>query len=104
MKYENPITYHSKDMATVKIFAERQTDGQAKNYLPPIFRYRGIKKVCETQNPLRVTNSIDSHAYIKVFEKYNVGQMQLGYNVTSLVTLRKRIISHEKVLSQGTVI
>jgi hypothetical protein len=24
MKYENPITYHSKDMANVKVFADRQ--------------------------------------------------------------------------------
>jgi hypothetical protein len=28
MKYESPITYHSKDMANVKVFAERQTDKQ----------------------------------------------------------------------------
>jgi hypothetical protein len=34
------ITYHSKDMADVKVFA----DGQAKNCTPPIFRYGGIKK------------------------------------------------------------
>jgi hypothetical protein len=34
MKYEIPITYHSKDMANVKIFADRQTDGQAKNICP----------------------------------------------------------------------
>jgi hypothetical protein len=35
-------------MANVKVFADRQTDrqtdGQAKNYMPPIFRYGGIKK------------------------------------------------------------
>jgi hypothetical protein len=47
MKYENRITYHSKDMANVKVFVDRQTDrqtdGQAKNYMPPIFRYGGIK-------------------------------------------------------------
>jgi hypothetical protein len=58
MKYENPITFHSKDMANVKVtchskdmanvkvFADRQTDGQVKNYMLPIFRYGGIKKVC----------------------------------------------------------
>jgi hypothetical protein len=46
MKYESPITYHSKDMANVKVFADRQTKhGQAKNYMPPIFRYGGIKKL-----------------------------------------------------------
>jgi hypothetical protein len=44
MKYESPITCHSKDIANVKVFADRQTDGQAKNYMPPIFRYRGIKR------------------------------------------------------------
>jgi hypothetical protein len=26
MKYESPITYHSKDMANVKVFVYRQTD------------------------------------------------------------------------------
>jgi hypothetical protein len=35
-------------MANVKVFADRQTDrqtdGQAKNYMPPIFRYGGKKK------------------------------------------------------------
>jgi hypothetical protein len=62
MKYESPITYHSKDMTKVKVFKKwvklqgqghkvknhgtinRQTDGQAKNYMPPIFRYGGIKR------------------------------------------------------------
>jgi hypothetical protein len=39
MKYVNPITYHSKDMANVKVFADdkQKTDGQAKNYMPLIF-------------------------------------------------------------------
>jgi hypothetical protein len=40
-------------MANVKVFADRQTDrqtnrrtdGQAKNYMPPIYRYGGIKMV-----------------------------------------------------------
>jgi hypothetical protein len=35
--YEIPITYHSKDMANVKVFADRQTDRQAKNYMPQSF-------------------------------------------------------------------
>jgi hypothetical protein len=52
MKYESPITYHSKDMANVKVFAdrqtERQTDRQAKNYMPPIFRYGGIITIKHT--------------------------------------------------------
>jgi hypothetical protein len=42
MKYESPITYHSKDMTYVKGFC-RQTNRQANNYMPPIFRYGGIK-------------------------------------------------------------
>jgi hypothetical protein len=37
MKYESPIICHSKDMANVKVFEDRQTekktDGQAKNYM-----------------------------------------------------------------------
>jgi hypothetical protein len=39
MKYESLITYmyHSKDMANVKVFADKQTDGQAKNYIPRSF-------------------------------------------------------------------
>jgi hypothetical protein len=42
MKYESPITYHSKDMANVKFLADRQTakqtDGRTgQNYMPPIF-------------------------------------------------------------------
>jgi hypothetical protein len=49
VKYESPITYHSKDMTNVKVFADKQTDkqtdGQAKNYMPPIFRYGGITKL-----------------------------------------------------------
>jgi hypothetical protein len=47
MKYESPITYHSKDMANVKVFADRQTDGQVKNYMSLIFRYGGIKMLFE---------------------------------------------------------
>jgi hypothetical protein len=41
--YKSPITYHSKDMANVKVVADRHTDGQAKNYMPPIFRYGGME-------------------------------------------------------------
>jgi hypothetical protein len=44
MKYESPITYHSKDMANVKVFA----DGQAKKlYAPDLSILRGHKN---TQN------------------------------------------------------
>jgi hypothetical protein len=28
MKYESPITFHSKDIANVKVFADKQTDKQ----------------------------------------------------------------------------
>jgi hypothetical protein len=46
MKYENPITYHLKDMANVKVFACRQTNrwiDRPKTISPPahhIFQYR----------------------------------------------------------------
>jgi hypothetical protein len=42
MKYESPITYHSKDMANVKVFADRQMD-RPKTIMPPIFQYGDIK-------------------------------------------------------------
>jgi hypothetical protein len=40
MKYESPFTYHSKDMANVNVFEDRQTDRQMdrpKNYMPQSF-------------------------------------------------------------------
>ena len=47
MKYEGPNFYQSKDMANVKVFADKQTDkwtnGQAKNYMTPIYRCGGIE-------------------------------------------------------------
>ena len=53
VKYESSITYHSKDMANVKVFADRQTDRQTdkqtnrrtgqKLYAPDL-SIRGIKK------------------------------------------------------------
>ena len=49
MKYESLITYHSKDMANVKVFADRQTDKQTdrrtgqKLYAPDL-SIRGHKK------------------------------------------------------------
>jgi hypothetical protein len=38
MKYESPITCHSKDMTNVKVFADRQTDGRTgqKLYAPDL--------------------------------------------------------------------
>jgi hypothetical protein len=62
MKYESPITYHSKDMANDKVFADRQTDrqtnrrtGQKLNALD--LSIRGHKKTSlqwlKKQNTLR---------------------------------------------------
>jgi hypothetical protein len=42
MKYENPTTYHPKDMANVKVFSDKQT-GLKPPCMPPIFQYGGIK-------------------------------------------------------------
>jgi hypothetical protein len=47
MKYESPITYHSKDMANVKVFADRQT---GQKLFAPNLSIRGHKKI----NPIRV--------------------------------------------------
>jgi hypothetical protein len=38
MKYESPIPWHSKDMANVKVFADRQMDRQTD----------GPKTICPT--------------------------------------------------------
>ena len=51
MKYEGHNSYQSKDMANVKVFADkqmdkqmnRQTNRQAKNNMPPINQGGGIK-------------------------------------------------------------
>jgi hypothetical protein len=47
MKYESPIKLTiQKIWPMLKFFCrqtDRQTDGQVKNYMPPIFRYGGIK-------------------------------------------------------------
>jgi hypothetical protein len=47
MTYESRITYHSKDMANVKVFADRQTDKHTdsqKLYAPDLL-IRGHKKI-----------------------------------------------------------
>ena len=48
VKYESSITYHSKAMANIKVFADkemdRRTNTQAKNYMPMTYRCRGHKK------------------------------------------------------------
>ena len=33
MKYEGLNSYQSKDMANLKVFVDKQTNGQAKNYM-----------------------------------------------------------------------
>jgi hypothetical protein len=63
IKYESPINYHSKDMANVKVFADRQTDEQAKNYMPPIIRYGDIKKNVRLSKSLRFFNFGDPEVW-----------------------------------------
>ena len=40
----NPLKMIFKAMAKVKVFADKQTNKQAKNYMPPIYRCVAIKK------------------------------------------------------------
>jgi hypothetical protein len=45
MKYESPISYHSKDMASVKVFADDRMTGQQEAHGPhhlPEKPYRNI--------------------------------------------------------------
>ena len=48
LKYEGHNSNQSKDIANVKVFADKQTDKRtyrwAKNYVPPVYRGGGIKK------------------------------------------------------------
>jgi hypothetical protein len=59
MKYVSHITYHSKDMVNVKVFADRQTDKQTdrrtgqKLYAPDL-SIRGHKKK-QTKQKQRLT-------------------------------------------------
>jgi hypothetical protein len=50
MEFESLITYHSKDTANVKVFADRQI--VKKLYMPPIFRYESIKKLISNEKVL----------------------------------------------------
>jgi hypothetical protein len=43
MKYQSPITCHSKDMANVKIFADKQIDGTGQKLYAPDLSIRGIQ-------------------------------------------------------------
>jgi hypothetical protein len=49
MKRESPITYHSKDKAIVKVFADRQTNRRTgqKLYAPDL-SIRGHKNIAAT--------------------------------------------------------
>jgi hypothetical protein len=58
-------------MANVKVFADRLTDGQAKNYMPPIFRYGGIKMHLELLfnrkiRPLFTMKAFTAFGYISI--------------------------------------
>jgi hypothetical protein len=66
MKYQSSITYHSKDMANVKVFADRQTN-RPKTICPQSFD-TGHKN----DSPI-IYNSKDM-ANVKVFEDIQTGQ------------------------------
>jgi hypothetical protein len=66
MEYESPITYYLKDMANVKVFAGRQTDGQAKIYMLPIrVEYRYTKSVSRYIDILALYR--DTYRYVPPF-------------------------------------
>ena len=70
MKYKGLKSYQSKDIANVKIFADKQTDaqtnGQAQNYMPLIYRCGGKKK---SFNPLSIHQPIPANIYLLIFTK-----------------------------------
>ena len=73
MKYEDPKSYKLKDMANVKVFAnkqkDKQTDKQAKNYMPQIYRCRGIKMwtvEIRYQTAHSVQSDLDLHCSQKI--------------------------------------
>jgi hypothetical protein len=56
--YEIPITYHSKDMANVKVFADRQTKRRTGQKLYALNRLiRGHKKMFNDVGQRRVKTS-----------------------------------------------
>ena len=59
MKYEGPNTYQTRDMANVKVFANKETEKRTsqKRYAP-IYRCRGIKKSFETEMGLKHFNQM----------------------------------------------
>ena len=78
MKYEGPNSFQSKDIANVKVLADKQTDrrmdrqtDRVKNYIPQVYPCRGIKitlekignasghnvfKICLSENVRRTGN------------------------------------------------
>jgi hypothetical protein len=110
MKYESPVTHNSKDMANVKVFAERQnnrqtnrqTDIQAIYYMPPIFRYGGIKNdtgslyfstTYTEKNDPKVINSTEKGA---TFFPWNIdrwGVTSLRRKMTRVNILRESFLS-----------
>lgn len=44
----------SKAMTKLKDFADKQTDGPIKNYIPPKSNYGGIKRSCWGQNAIYI--------------------------------------------------
>ena len=75
VKYEGRKSYQSKDMANVKVFADKQMDTLtnvwAKNYMPLIYRCRGIKIVNESKfkafadGKINVTKQLNSFFFGK---------------------------------------
>jgi hypothetical protein len=62
MKYESPITYHSKDMVNVKVFADRQTD-RPKIICPRSFDMGALKP---PRNGLTAGTDIDFSPHLPI--------------------------------------
>jgi hypothetical protein len=73
MKYESPITYHSKDMANVKVFADRQINrrrGQ-KLYAPDL-SILGHKKHTEFLKSISILISVRMYIHLlKISSKFD---------------------------------
>jgi NifU-like protein involved in Fe-S cluster formation len=89
MKYESPITCHSKDMANVKVFEKwvnLQGQGHKVNTLVP------LERSCHRDTNMKYESPIICHskdmANAKVFEKWVKLQGQ-GHKVKNVGTNRK---------------
>jgi hypothetical protein len=71
MKYESPITYHSKDMANVRVFADRQSNRQAKNYMPLIYRYGRVKRCSKYFSHIKTSEFLKSVSNVRLSNKKN---------------------------------